>query len=182
MTKTVTKFFTVADFSEEEIWLREMSNQGWKLVKMTPPCFFSFESCEPEDVIYRLDFRNGETQDGYFEMMADFGWEYCGKCFGWNYFRKSSDAAASEEEGELFSDNASRVEMVGEVIKKRMLPLLVIFLCVIVPNCLKLFGGGHFDAVDKFFTGVFSALFVIYVFLLTYCGTKLKNIKKQFED
>ena len=63
MTKTVTRFFTIADFIEEEKWLREMHNQGWKLSKMTPPCFFTFESCEPEDVIYRLDFR--DIEDGY---------------------------------------------------------------------------------------------------------------------
>lgn len=37
--KTVVRFFTVADFVEEEDWLREQHRQGWKLVRMVPPCF-----------------------------------------------------------------------------------------------------------------------------------------------
>ena len=57
-TKTMLRFYTIADFREEEIWLREEHRNGWKLTKMRPPCFFRFEKCEPEDVIYRLDFKN----------------------------------------------------------------------------------------------------------------------------
>ena len=34
MTKTVIRFFTVADFQEEEKWLREQSKKGLKLLKM----------------------------------------------------------------------------------------------------------------------------------------------------
>ena len=120
-------------------------------------------------------------KDGYFEMMSDFGWEYAGKCMGWNYFRKPADAVASEEDAELFSDNASKLEMVSDVIKRRMIPLLVIFLCVIVPNCLKFSNTGYLEAVDKFFGGVFGGLFVVYSVLLIHCGTKLKKIKKELE-
>ena len=179
MRKTVIKFFTIADYEEEEIWLREQHNRGWKLVRMISPCFYIFEACEPRDVIYRLDFR--DIEDGYLEMMADFGWEYAGQCFGWNYFRKASDPDASEEDENLFSDNASRAEMVQEVITTRMLPLLLLFLCVIVPNCFKFFGDAHFDTLDMILSIVFGVLFVIYVALLTYCGTKLRKIKQQLE-
>lgn len=53
-TKVKIRFYTIADFNEEEIWLRKEHQSGWKLVKMVPPCFYHFEKCQPEDVIYRL--------------------------------------------------------------------------------------------------------------------------------
>ena len=93
MRKTFVHFFTIADYEEEEIWLREQHKDGWKLVKMIPPCFYTFEECVPEDVIYRLDYRNSEQTEEYMQMVGDFGWEYCSKCFGWLYFRKPASAA-----------------------------------------------------------------------------------------
>ena len=30
MTKTFVRVFTIVDFEEEEIWLREQSKKGWK--------------------------------------------------------------------------------------------------------------------------------------------------------
>ena len=60
MADTVTKiaFWTIADFKEEEIWLRVMAQSGLHLKKMIVPCFYIFEKGAPEDVIYRLDFTN----------------------------------------------------------------------------------------------------------------------------
>jgi hypothetical protein len=58
MTETKFRFFTIADYEEEEIWLRKMHNEGLKLVKVIPPGIYTFEECEPEDVIYRMDFSN----------------------------------------------------------------------------------------------------------------------------
>ena len=80
MNKTVIRFFTIADYEEEEIWLRKQHRSGWKLTGMTPPCIYRFESCEPEDVIYRLDFRNNERPEDYMQMMftADEYVSYCG--------------------------------------------------------------------------------------------------------
>ena len=38
--KTVIRFFTIADYEDEEIWLHNQHMSGWKLVKMIPPCFY----------------------------------------------------------------------------------------------------------------------------------------------
>ena len=35
-TKTMIRFFTIADYEEEEIWLHEQHKNGWKLHKMIP--------------------------------------------------------------------------------------------------------------------------------------------------
>ncbi|MBO4289140.1 MAG: DUF2812 domain-containing protein [Lachnospiraceae bacterium] len=178
MRKTRFRFFTIADYDEEELWLREQHRAGWKLVKMAPPGFFTFESCEPEDVIYRLDYKNSAMSEEYLQMARDFGWEYFESCFGWLYFRKPAAAAAADGEDELFSDNASKAEMAGRIVKTRLLPLALIFLGCVIPNLVNSLRGG--SSLSGFFTVVFGIMFVIYVYLLVHCGLKLKAIREKY--
>ena len=182
MNKTMIRFFTIADYEEEEKWLRDQHRNGWKLVGMTIPCFYMFESCEPADVIYRLDFKDSTEDNEYMGMLRDFGWEYCGKCAGWLYFRKDADDIESQEEGELFSDNASKAELVSHVIKTRMLPLCTIFFCCVIPNFLRFLAGDSQSVIDIVFGIVFGILFVVYAFLISYCGIKLGRIRQKYES
>ena len=182
MRKTFVRFFTVADYEEEEIWLREQSKEGWKLVKPVPPCFYVFEECEPEDVIYRLDFKNNAQTEGYMQMLEEFGWEPCGKCLGWLYFRKPAKEALSPEDGELFSDNASRADMAGQVARTRLTPLTIIFLCCVAPGFIRALDGAYVGFFGTFFTIFFGIMFVLYVFLIMYCGIKLRRIKNKYSN
>ena len=180
MRKTVFHIFTIADYEDEEMWLSEQHANGWKIVKMIPPCFYVFESCEPSDVIYKLDFRNSRHDPEYMQMLDDFGWEYFGQCFGWLYFRKPADDAVSEGDGELFSDNESRVDFVSRIVKTRLLPLTIIFLCCVIPNLVRSVSGGFSDRWGAFFGAVFGILFIIYVYLIVHCGLKLKSIRDKY--
>ena len=80
--KTLIRFFTISDYEDEEIWLRSQHQQGWKLVKMIVPCFYIFESCTPQDVVYRLDYKNNTENRDYFQIFQDYGWEYFARCMG----------------------------------------------------------------------------------------------------
>ena len=184
MDKTVIRSFTIADFEEEEIWLREKHKSGWKLKKMIPPCEYIFESCEPKDVIYRLDYTNAEKTNDYLQMYKDFGWEYFTECAGWMYFRKPAEKVDSEADGELFSDNTSRSDMVRKIVKTRFLPLTVIFLCCIVPNLFFIIRNGNSISgiLAYFIGGVFSILFVINLVLLIHCSIKLIKIINKYRD
>ena len=179
MRKTLVRFFTIADYEEEEIWLREQHRSGWKLVGMTPPCFYVFESCAPQDVIYRLDFKNSRQDEEYMQMVADFGWEYFAQCVGWLYFRKPADAVETAEEGELFSDSMSRVELVGRIVRTRLVPLAIIFLCCVIPNLLNAVRGS-LGGASGFFGVFFGIMFGLYVFLIAHCGIKLKRIQDRY--
>ena len=179
MRKVVFHFFTIADFEEEEIWLRNYHKNGWKIAKLIPPCIYIFESCEPQDVIYRLDYKNSEQTPEYMQMLQDFGWEFAGQCVGWLYFRKPAAAMEAANEGELFSDNESRVELVSKVIKTRLVPLAIIFMCCVIPNFIKA-SSQRMGMASGIFTGFFGIMFVIYVFLIVYCGIKLKKIKNRY--
>ena len=163
-TKTMIRFFTIADYEEEEIWLHEQHKNGWKLHKMIPPCLYIFEKCTPEDVIYRLDYKNGAENANYFQLFTDYGWEYIGRCVGWLYFRKPASVQNTEHAGELFSDNESKIDLIRHIMKTRMLPLLVIFICSIA------------------FTVLFTAMMLLYVSLLTYCGLKLRKLMKKYKN
>jgi hypothetical protein len=172
-TKLKIRFFTIADYEEEERWLRSQHQKGWKFIKMTPPCFFTFEECEPEDVIYRLDYKNGDATSEYKQLFLDFGWEYAGKCVGWLYFRKSADQIDTEKEGELFSDNESKVDMIQHIMRTRMLPILVIFLCGVFKAI-----NGTGNVGELIFWGL---LLTAYVYLLLHCGLKLMKLKSKYE-
>ena len=179
-TKTMIRFFTIADYEEEEIWLREQHRKGWKLARTTLPCFYTFERCEPEDVIYRLDFKNGEEKDDYFQMYRDYGWEYFNACAGWLYFRKRAAEVTDEADGELFSDGLSKVEMVKKLVYSRILPLLLLFFCCILPN-LTMSLSGLFPG-SAFLGFFFGLMFGLYLFLFIYCGVKLSKLKKKYEE
>lgn len=180
MRKTFVHFFTIADYEEEEIWLREKHKAGWKFVKMIPPCIYIFESCTPQDVIYRLDYKNSEETEEYMQMLADFGWEYLTRCVGWLYFSKPAEGALSEEEGELFSDHESRANMASHIIKTRFLPLMLIFFGCVLPNLTNALHGA-LGSLSGFFAGVFGVMFVIYVYMIVYCGIKLKKIRDKYQ-
>jgi len=172
--KTEIRFFTIADFIEGENWLREQQKSGWKLIKTTLPCFFTFEECIPEDVIYRLDFKNNKEKADYMQMVNDFGWEYCAECLGWLYFRKSAAKTENTGDSEIFSDNESRLDMLEHILKARLLPLFIVFLCAVIPNMINTL----YHQSGYFLMVAYSAIFVLYAFLLIYCWIKLKKIRQ----
>ena len=178
MRKTFIRFFTIADYEDEEVWLRRQHQNGWKLVKQIVPCFFIFDACEPEDIIYRLDYKNFKQTEDYMQLTKDFGWECFTKCAGWLYFRKPA-ATGEEEEEELFSDNVSRVEMAQQVARTRLIPLTIIFLCCIIPNLFNAVNT-RMGGFSVFFGIFFGVMFVIYLYMIIYCGIKLTMIRKKY--
>ena len=145
------------------------------------PCFFIFEKCTPEDVAYRLDYKNNTETNNYFQIIRDYGWEYIGRCVGWLYLRKPLSETYSEQDGEIFSDNESRIEMINHVAKTRLLPsCLIIFLCCVLPNLSK--GIETSDPLATVFTVVFSILTLIYLYLLIHCGFKLGKLRKKYTN
>lgn len=179
MRKTFIRFFTIADYEEEEAWLREQHQSGWRLVGLTPPCFYVFEACEPQDVVYRLDFKNAKPSGEYLQLARDFGWEYFMSSMGWLFFRKPTDAAMEPDEDELFSDNASRADMAASIVRTRLVPIAIIFLCCVLPNLFNAVSG-RLGAFGWIFTRLFGAIFLLDVYLIVHCGIKLKRIRDRY--
>lgn len=182
MAKQKTKFgwFTIPEWEKEEVWLREQHKNGWKLIKATPPGFYKFEQCKSEDVIYQLDY----NQEGmahiseYIQMFRDCGWEYVTDMMGYAYFRKPANEMV-EDEG-IFCDDESKIEMIERVYKGRMIPLIVIFCCCIMPQ---LFMQSHNTSeMGHTLFIVFVVLFVLYLSIFVkfaYQYWKVKNRKEK---
>ena len=126
-------------------------------------------------MVYRLDYFGAENGDKetYIQMFRDYGWEYLFDRFGWSYFRKE---VKEGEDVEIFSDNQSRLNLVEKVIKTRMLPILIMFLCCMVPQVPNVLF--RFELGLKIFWFV---LFGLYMYLVIHCGLGLLRMKKKYE-
>ena len=175
--KTWVRFFTIADYMEEEVWLRDMHRSGWKLVQLIPPCFFVFEECVPEDMVYRMDYRNNSEDRNYYQILEDYGWDYVGRCVGWLYFRKPCTEPDSEQENELFSDAESRAEMIDHVIRTRLFPIMIVFLCCVVPNFCRSMNSR--DPIGFGLAMFFAAMAGLYIYLIVHCGLKLRRLREE---
>ncbi len=178
-TKTFLRLFTIADYEEEEQWLRSQHQKGWKLQKIYFPCFYVFEKCQPEDVVYRLDYQNKTQDSNYHRIFEDYGWEYCQQFMGWLFFRKPVTDSSEPCEYEIFSDNESRIDMIEHIIKTRMLPIMIIFFTCLLPNFVNTVR--YTTSSSFFFTMLFGVLTVLYVGLVTYCGIKLRRLRAHFD-
>lgn len=164
--KTEFKWFTIPEYRKEEEYLSTMHKKGWKLTKVTFPGFYHFEQCEPENVTYRLDYNQEgvANKEEYVQMFADCGWEYLFDFVGYSYFRKVSDETDLNEE--IFCDDESRLDMMKRVYQGRVIPLIIIFFCIILPQ-LMMNTAGHAGGgpVQDVLSIMFLILGFIYIIL-----------------
>lgn len=167
-TKKEFHYFTIAQWREEQKYLQEQHKNGWRFVKIGLVGLYSFEKCEPEDVVYQLDYNQQGLlhKDEYLQMFRDCGWEYIQDFYGYSYFRKPVSAMNGEEE--IFCDDASSLDMMKRVCAGRMLPLLTIFCLIILPN-LYIQSRQH-TPVGYILTAVFIGLFLLYLFIFLFFG------------
>ena len=174
--KTELKWFDITEYDKEQDYLRRMHAKGWRLKSISFPGFYRFETCEPEEVVYQLDYNQDRKKDmaGYVQMYRDCGWEYLCDFMDYSYFRKPVSVMQSEEE--IFNDDASKLDMLERVYKGRMVPLLIIFFAVICPQLIVQGHGGYGVMQDVIF-GMYCVLFALYVYIFIRCGLMYKRLK-----
>lgn len=182
-TKTVFKFFTLFEYEDEEAFLEKQHKNGWKVVSYKLPGFYKFEKCEPEDMTYRIDFtnENGSRNAEYRQMFADNGWEFLWSVNGFSIFRKVR-TSASESNNEIFTDNASKLQMLQKIQQRRLLPLITIFLCAVLPNFVKGIGGEFGNTIgDIVITVFFGIMFILYTYVFIKSFVKIKKLKEKLQ-
>lgn len=180
-TKKTLKFFLLPDYEREEVYLTEMHKSGWKL-KNISGFLYTFEACEPEHVVYRLDFADRKDTDmqSYIAMFREYGWEYIQDLNGYSYFRKNADGLAAADT-ELFSDSESRLDMMKRIIDTKLVPVWVIFVLILIPNFIKAITHGFDDIpLHTVLTVLFTLLFCLYTYILVYCATAFAKLKKKY--
>ena len=172
-TKKEVRYFTIFNHEDEQEYLRQNHMAGWKFVEVTGLGMYHFEKCEPEDVVYQLDYnKEGLSQKNeYVQMFSDCGWEYIQDFFGYSYFRKSAKMMDGEEE--IFNDDSSKMAMMERVYKGRLIPLLITFCLLLIPQTIRTLLEGQY--VLAVFMG--SASIVYFVFFI-YCAIHYNRKKR----
>ena len=166
------------EYEQEQEYLRKQHQAGWRFERVAFPGIYTFVKCEPEDVVYQLDYNQDRKNDmaGYVQMYRDCGWEYLCDFMDYSYFCKPVSAMQGEEE--IFNDDASRLDMLGRIYKGRMVPLLIIFFAVICPQ-LFIQGQRVYGAVQDVIFGMYCVLFAIYMYIFVRCGVMYKKLMVQ---
>lgn len=168
------KFFTIMEYEKEQEYLQMRHGEGWSLIKVTGIGMYHFGRCEPEEVVYQLDYNQEgrEHKAEYVQMFADCGWEYITDFVGYSYFRKPVSQMVGDEE--IFCDDASRLEMMQRVFRGRMTPVLILLFGCIVPQLFVGAGDGNYVLVV-----VLLVPLLLWLGIFTNYGVKYAAYKKK---
>ena len=79
---------------------------------------------------------------------------------GNGYFRKTVEQM-SENEEEIFCDSQSRMDMMERVYKGRMIPIMIVFLTIIIPQLIL---RSTFDSfLHQIIFGIYVVLLIVYI-------------------
>ena len=174
-TKKEFKYFTIFQYDDEQNYLSDMHRHGWKLVKITGIGMYHFEECEPEEVVYQLDYnQEGRAhKEEYVAMFADCGWEYMFDFAQYSYFKKAKSEMVGDEE--IFCDEQSKYDMMNRVYKGRLIPLLVLFCSLILPQFVLNIFVYHSYAIAVMYGGILA----LYIAVFLNCWKKREEHRKK---
>ena len=168
------KSFFISEFRAEEAWLSFMHQQGWKLQSIDKRGFsYTFESCEPENWIYQLDFKEENVaEEDYILMYQDYGWEPVLQFRHWFYFRKQRTGDMTADDLAIFSDNASRIDMCRQVIRHHAKLIAVILGSFLLVSGLLTIAFPH----AAFTKGLLTGTFIGCAFGAMFIGNQFKRL------
>ncbi|MCP4139689.1 MAG: DUF2812 domain-containing protein [Chloroflexi bacterium] len=163
-------WFWAWEDEKEEVWLREMSQQGWHFKSVSAPGFYTFEKGDAADYVYRLDyFIDRKDMPSYLQIFEDAGWDYMGEMAGWQYFRiESLDGSAPE----IYSDKASKAKKY-----ERLILFLVIFLPIYL-NMMNIVSRGSAGYL-RFFSPLMGAFMLLYIYAMVRLVYRVTILKKK---
>ncbi len=143
-TKKTIRWFDLMDYDKEAAYLRKMHKDGWKFKKVRGIGVYTFERCEPVDMVYQLDYspEGLANKEEYIQMFEDCGWKYIYQFMGYTYFCKPAEECDGEES--IFSDTTSREDMLKNIFCQRMVPLLLLYAFFLYSY---FFPSGRIDAI-----------------------------------
>ncbi len=167
-SRTIRKFklFLAWQDEKEEAWLTRMAQEGFHLKSLGFPGLYIFETGEPRNDVYRLDFLADRTDfKDYIQIFKDAGWERVGKMGGWQYFRTH---AAKGETPEIYTDNDSKAAKY-----RRLISFLIVFLPLYM----------SFSTLYKGPMAILRALFglftLFYVYVLVMIFRRIRKLKRK---
>lgn len=176
-TKKQIKYFTILEYEKEQDYLSKMHRSGWKFTKVSGLGVYHFEKCSPEDVVYQLDYNQDglKNKEEYVQIFNDCGWEYLQDYAGYSYFRKPVSETGDREE--IFFDDDSKFQMLERVFKGRIIPLLILFFAVLLPQFIISLVSTHNYVIAT----MFGAIIVLYLVIFSMCVTSYYKFKRNLK-
>ncbi|MBR5849437.1 MAG: DUF2812 domain-containing protein [Alistipes sp.] len=114
ITKRVWRFWTIAEYEQEEQWINEMARDGWALTAVGF-CRFIFRRTRPGEFIYKLDMVERTTQDevkeSYFNFLTECGIRIVGEYKDWIYLQKR----AADGPFDMKNDTYAKLRKVNKI-------------------------------------------------------------------
>jgi hypothetical protein len=177
MSNKIVKIKMFFSFEKEEAWLAQMSAAGWHLAG-NPNGFYTFIKGEPEQRVYKIDFRKfNHKQDmiDYVTLFEDSGWRSIDpRLSRYNYyFYSRSDGA----EKDIFSDKASKAQRYlryAQYLGYSFFPILMMYFVLYASGTLRVGDFGYLTPGLWEMTGwQFAARFLFetpFVLMRATCG------------
>lgn len=187
--KIVYRIFTIADYDREALYLREMHAQGWKLKEVSYSNLvvavkYTFEKCQPEQVVYQLDFYPMKKSERafYLQLFKDCGWEHITNFNSFSYFRKLHSGIESDAEFEIYNDAAGKLAVVKRILTMRMLPIFLLFLALLQVFSKLLSGRGYFSWGMFLIVIIDCTLLIVFAIQISYIFWRLFQKWKELSD
>ena len=72
--------------------------------------------------------------------------------------------------------------MLQKIHQRRLLPLVTIFLCTIIPNLVKgIYGDFGSTIADNVITAIFAVMFILYTYVFIKSYVKIKKLKEKLQ-
>lgn len=176
---TEYRFFTPADFREEQAYLELKHRQGKAFVGVHN-FKYTFKPASRMDMVYVRDYKEDDIfVDDYISMYEESGWEFVYRTKENYYFRTHKDAISQPEELEIFSTYYDRAQYFGKLHMQWMSDVFVVLL-VAVFGIVALSLAGCFEFatfVDGLLVGGVAFLLFCSVSFLAMLFIKYGNIQ-----
>lgn len=138
---------------------------------------YHFVKCESEEMVYQLDYnQDGIDNKEYIKLFEDCGWEYVYDYEGFTYFCKP-ETIMKEREG-IFCDDESRLDMMKQILQRRILPMIAIFFLSLVPSFINLYlNMGAIKILSVISVSIFM-IFLIYVWTFVSAAVNYRRLRK----
>ena len=129
------KVFMTTDVLANSDWLEERLRkeqaQGWKLVSYSWWGSFTFEECQPADVVYRFDFTQELWTPGMVGIYQDAGWTKVLDKGGILLLKRKLTEGELASDVLLYEDRRTQLEARLPLLKKLVWGEILIFLLIL---------------------------------------------------
>lgn len=186
--KKVWRFYTIAEYEQEEQWLNEMAKEGWNLTAVGL-CRYIFRRGTPGEYIYKLDVvertASDEVRESYFNFLTECNIRVVGELKDWLFLQKK----ASDGPFDMKDDTYAKLRHINKIYSFTMRTfcrLLTTFACIVVGCFVGLLISSN-PQLDDFFRGIMlgcasSAIVVLAVVWIRIINKLRRQVNKLIDD